>query len=406
HAGRFNYLTSRWGSTYESTTRTGGNYGNYRNIRMESIGVYDSNKASAYYNEGYGVIMEDRFPSSSIVATSKGRTGTTVYVAYYDDLKQQIRFRYGTNTTTSKTEFDQFLDQRDSSYKQISSNSIFESYAGGWSIIADTTTAKDVVKSGNYVSIAVIPGTSAATDVVVATWYDATNSAWWYSYKEKPNTDNDYDLTQTDYVSGYWSVPMKIMDEAGEHCKITVAFDGSIHMASYAISNADLMYAYLPSYDAESSTLETCVVDSYSITGTYISIDTGVSASGNVIPYISYYMQSTLKAKTAYLVEPTDEDGNIVAITDHAPDGSDGDEAFTGAWEISIIPTSSRVIEDNVNVGLWKNKTTGKLVKSTTGTSSTNEGEGIVYGNGSANPVYGYAIKEGTVGFIEIAQKR
>jgi len=437
HAGRFTYVTSKWG--IGSTNDQGGNYNGYRTTRLESIGLYSDNTSSTFYNGGYGGIMEDRFHTPSIVATVNGRTNPTVYLAYYDDLKQEIRFRYGTNsidgTSTYNSNgwkgtgntFNQFADQYANNIG-LEANRVFYDNDGGrysngtyydvgkdyYSVIASGSSTG--FKPGEFVDIAVKPGTSAATDVVAMVWYDATNTCLMYSYKVNPCNDNDYSSANAG-SDGYWSTPKMILDDAGEHCKVTFgANDNSVHIAAYDIANANLVYAYLPSY-SNVDQVYTCTVDAYGITGTNISIDTAVSANGNVIPYISYYTQSSIRPKFAYLVEPAT--GTFATNAAHAPAGVDAtnSDLYTGAWEVTMIPTSSRVIQDHVSVGVWKT-TAGVITYSTkngaalatdnsnVGSSQYGTANGTCYGNGTKNPAIGYAIKESTLGYYETAQKQ
>ena len=300
HAGRMTYVTSLWGPG--SATEKNGNYNGTKAIRLEAIGVPAEDNAM-----GIGeTIMEDRFPSLSL-ATTIHNDIPTVYYAYYDDLHQAIRFRYGTlgsddtkiieidslnnsnkltmkgtgdssiqnkniylldqndiiigsattgvqqsegrnprtyfynltNVTinTEKTvgdvkkvkiipstiseekgNFDQFVDQVD--YKGNSkhgSNVVFDAYPKNYSVVVSNSTS---VKPGYYVDIDVLKGDSIADDVVVLTWYDATNDALMYSYKKNPCNDNDGYSGSGD---GYWSTPIEIMKEAGEYCKIKIA---------------------------------------------------------------------------------------------------------------------------------------------------------------------------------------
>jgi hypothetical protein len=97
------------------------------------------------------------------------------------------------------------------------------------------------------------------------------------------------------------------------------------------------------------------------------------------------------------------------------------DEVTTGEWEISIIPTSSKVSVDHINVGIWKDSD-GKINWSTkdgkepgasnigTNTFTAGTGDktsyGTVWGNGTKNAVLGYAIIKGSLGYIETAQMK
>ena len=158
---------------------------------------------------------------------------------------------------------------------------------------------------------------------------------------------------------------------------------------------------------------KTCIVDSYGSIGTELNIDVALD-DNNPVPYISYYAGSVAKPKIAYWAGKT----SLSALTDSAKD-----EVFTGSWEVSIIPTESRVSIDHVNVGLWKDAN-GKITWSTTdgkdpdegGTVGTNSyvgsansenaSYGNVWGNGTKNPVLGYAITSGNSGYVETAQMK
>ena len=177
--------------------------------------------------------------------------------------------------------------------------------------------------------------------------------------------------------------------------------------------NGDVCYAYL--YDfTDPANAKTCVVDSYGIIGTELNLDVVLDDNNKAIPYISYYAGSNVRPKMAYLLNPTSLEGtNLLESTDL--------DAFTGVWEVSIIPTQSMVPEDYINIGLWKKN--GKINYSTTdgnapngtnigttthqpGLGETTDSYGQVYGNGSKNPVLAYAITEGSNGYIETAQKK
>ena len=186
---------------------------------------------------------------------------------------------------------------------------------------------------------------------------------------------------------------------------------GGIHVAAYDGSNANLMYAYQSTYN--SGNFNYCVVDSESIVGTEITLDVGLDSTGTLaIPYIGYYMTSAVKPKQAYLVKGIDRN-NVDLIAGASSD------VFTGAWEVSLIPTSSIVPNDHINIGVWKDNN-GKVINSSTSSSlSRNEplhngttngynstSWGYCYGNGTANPVVSYQIKISTSGFIETAQMK
>ena len=426
-AGRLQYFTSKWG---RSQLDTNGNYEGGNSSRIDNIGAPPGTYNGVTF-EGYAFI-EDRFASPSLVTAVHG-SDTYVFLAYYDDLNGQIRFKYGnlskttigtSNTITTNPSgkkgisFEQFADQRryklvdggtinDNTHTAFDSNSKPEYYSA---IAGPSMTAK----AGNYVSIDVIKGANIASDVIVATWYDATTNKWYYSYKVNPCTDNDLGAGTG---SGYWATPIMLKANAGENCQIAVDKVGGIHIASYDGENADLLYAYLSSYDDASPQVVT--VDAYAFTGTNIRLDTVVSDDGNyIVPYIGYYMSSTQKPKMAYLpgvVSSSTTKATREAVTIKA--GVDQTEALTGMWEESLIPTASRYADNYaysyVNIGLYKDTTTGKAkVMSGTDVAYTDlsgldkENTSKTYGNGTANPVMAYATRVGTRGHLETAQMK
>lgn len=259
--------------------------------------------------------------------------------------------------------------------------------------------------AGEYVSLGVVPGTTAANDVVVITWYDTNVRTLYYSYNTTPLTNRSGTYNAADGTTG-WSTPVPVFarkdyDNAGEYCKIAVDKNGGIHIAAYDPVNLDLVYAYASSY---SSTFETCVVDSNGVVGSNLTLDVALDDNNKAVPFIGYYATSCIKPKYARLV------GDL-------GDGSVNDEV-TGTWEISVVPTSS-IIEmqsnqhNDINIGVWKDS--GVIKVSTTGTSETtntasgysSDSNGQIFGNGTKNPVLGYAIKYGSSGdTIETAQMK
>ena len=172
-------------------------------------------------------------------------------------------------------------------------------------------------------------------------------------------------------------------------------------------NKADLKYAYLSSYNAAYSEATNAVtVDSYAIVGQEIMIDTYVTnenGTEQAVPTISYYMPSIQKVKIATPVIPASG-----AITRTLNGADPTTEKYTGDWEISVIPTNSKVQSDHTSIGYWKTSTGTLKTNITTGTDSVDLGsnDGVCYGNGTTNPAIAYAIKENTTGAIEVAQKR
>ncbi len=317
------------------------------------------------------------------------------------------------------------FDQGESSYIKVVKSA--KSFTGGSFIDYDTKPAPEAYRNGTvsivagdgvanygageYVSLAAIPGSDVNKDKVVITWYDTNARTLYYSCNTTPLTNRNGTFNKADGTTG-WSTPVAVFSTtdyyyAGEYCKIAVDKNGGIHIAAYDPVNLDLVYAYASSY---SSSFTTCVVDSNGVVGSNLTLDVALD-NGKAVPFIGYYATSCIKPKYARFV-----DGSLSGDID----GSKNDEV-TGKWEISVVPTD-RVVEmqsnqhNDINIGVWKNNNgeltgadvTGKVssfTNSPNGYSSTSNGQ--IYGNGTKNPVLGYAIKYGSSSdTIETAQMK
>ena len=446
-ADTFRIMTSRWG--YADRDVNGYNNG-YNQYRLEYV-------AQADYDEN-GVLTrnfnKERVRSPSLTTTTASDEGTKLYMAYYDEINDEIRFKYGVFTNTwqmdwytnrntdsqKNTFFGDYYGENKSGNTVVSASesngkSKLEEKNGQYrlahnSLIAGQTTDKytkndkktkvttavtttegDPVYAGKYVSIAAIEnGGTDGDDAVVVVWWDAENSQLLYSFNKTPSSINVGEFSQSD--TG-WSTPVAIFGEAngiGEYCKVVVDKGNHVHIAAYDSLNGDVWYAYIPDF-AVPGTRGTCIVDSYGIIGTELNIDVGMDSSNNPIPYISYYAGSCAKPKTAHWANKTP------LTVDSLAKGA-VDEAFTGKWEVSVIPTASKVSIDHINIGLWKDSSTGEIIASTEGETAllhlesyTGNGNGYkswgnVWGNGTANAILGYAVTKGSKGYIETAQMR
>ena len=398
-AGKFTYVTSMWGVPGIGPDN---NYSGSNALRMEAIGqVNDMTNAT-----GGNIIDKTRIQHPSLAAATQDASGIRLYLAYYDGLNDQIRFKYGTlaNGQATKVNFGLFADsaweRKIKTYDQSKVTFIAGEYMEGTSV---KNTGNN---TGTYLSLGVVSGTDADSDVAVFVWFDETSRMLKYTYKEGPQNTNN--ASPSGNGNGNWKKPVNVFGQQniGEYCKIAVDKEGGIHIAAYDADLANLRYAYLSKYDA--TDFKTATVDSYGITGSYISLDV-VYENGNPVPYIGYYSASAGRSKVAYLVDKTTGVAGGVQ-------GTDDKGYFTGKWEVSIVPTASRVQQDNINVGVWKNAGVIKDSKANIGTttvpnwkigvSSSNTNDGKVYGNGTSNPVLAYAIKEKMNGYIETAQKK
>jgi hypothetical protein len=256
--------------------------------------------------------------------------------------------------------------------------------------------------------------------MAVLVWYDETNSKLWNEYNSTPLKDLSGKNTKAKKGSE-WTISEVFTgtnyDKAGQYCQVAVDKDGGVHIAAYDPIGSDLVYAY--SASSTSPNFTTCIVDGYAITGANISLDVGVTSDNKAIPYIGYYSSSCISPKYAYLPAG-------ISSSDDVVDGAVSN-AFTGAWECTVLPTSSTLEMNSkqynhINVCSWKttagvlkakaeiNTTNNPGMKSTyskAGTAFNSKATGQVYANGTANPILGYNIKDGaSSNAVETAQMR
>lgn len=375
------FVTSRWGLGARSQR---GSYDGRNNLRLERIG---QKEGSSY------IINKQRIKSPSIVTAVHGNS-TNVYLAYYDVMNDEIRFKYGSTNSTDKMSFGNFSDSATSSNGTTRGENV--KYVN---LLAGGNTGRN---AGDYVSLGVVPGTNANNDVVVAMWYDSTSRCLKYAYNSSPLNSSNGASSGSEW-QGEETVFTGDMATAGEYCEVMVDKDGGIHIAAYDPTNLDLVYAYKSKYS--NSGFETCIVDSNGVVGSNLTLDVA-KVDGVWTPYIGYYATTCVKPKLAYKVSSE----NMIAGAK--------DDLFTGDWECTIVPTGYSTPlgsqgNNKMNVGVWKDISTWTLKNSTKGTeahSHTVNGYNstctdTVYANGTKNPLMGYAIKiNGSTTYIETAQ--
>ena len=330
------------GNPSGSYNDTGANYAGSGGIAFESIGLGD------------GKINKNRIQSPAIAV------GKAVYIAYYDLLTKQLRFRTEDQIKPIEGTLGQPKDSKPENYhKVVSGNTPF--------VTLGVVSAFDTA------------GTATSDTAVVLAYYDASARKLKLKYNTTPGT-----------LSG-WTDNTNVDFSGGQDVQLAVDRKGGIHMA-YTTSSGDLAYAYSTSYNGAFTEY---IVDSYSLTGSRLTIDIANDTNGKPIPYIGYFMQGASVPKLAYL-----KDGAVLDV------GAENDY-YTGKWEVSVVPTpkgyDTYAAGNKVNVGVWKKKTDGKLTNSKKVTSASTISSGNIYGNGTSNPVLGYVIGEGT---IETAQKK
>ena len=361
---------------------------------------------------------------------------TYIFMAYYDSLVKQVRFRWGT-VGARPHDIDGTRNADNNGYNRnsvtayglhdiVDGNSYTGTYQAadyngtylrpeyptdsllqygtanrnyGVQKIAATgiTDAKDdyasptdTFKAGKYVSLTIV-NKDTANPVPVVAWYDEVQRKLCMAYNANPTGSNTW-------------VTKEIDSDAGLYVKIAADKTGAIHFAYYNSAGSDLKYAYLSGLnDTEADIV---MVDSFLSVGAKPTIDV-VKNGTSWVPYIGYQMNGNLgtpaAAKIAYPVG-----SNVLA-------GVDNKDCFTGDWEVSVVPTKNIPKDDLINVGLHKNAD-GEIQNFTTtekeddipNTIIQNQtlnvcSPSIVYGNKTQNPVVGYGIDTGA---IEMGQKK
>lgn len=389
-------------------------YNNTNARRIENIFAYKDSKLKS---------DQKRTQSLSMATYTDSADKTYVYNAYYDHLLGQITFRVGSVTGKGYKNANNiglglqdligsvaFLDSN-SDYGKIGyDNSMYKvrtstdsSYKGN---VTDEPAYKYVSKisgitgAAGYVSVGVLQSSDPGRAVIV--WYDEGNRSL------KMASVSLSEIKSKSGINGNTWTAKTISTKGGQYVQMAIDSEDGIHLAYMSNSGADLYYAYIPPYDRSSITeipITEILVDSKNDVGDNCSIDVGrEDESSSWIPIISYKSNEGTKTKIAY----------PVAFDNGKPKaGATSGGFFTGNWAVSMLPTKNKSTNDQINVGLnkdWSNGVIHEFTKRADDTSSyTPKGpyaicsSGILYGNGTKNPVVGYAISSGS---IEMAQKK
>ena len=105
---------------------------------------------------------------------------------------------------------------------------------------------------------------------------------------------------------------------------------------------------------------------------------------------IRIYCYSQIVSIAIYCIKP--KYAYKVITTENAPAGSIND-MFTQSWESMVVPTSNTIEmqsnqHNDINIGVWKDKTTGERKNSLAGKNAQTR-EGTAYGSTSRGNVYG-----------------
>lgn len=394
-AGRMNLFSSQWGRS--NTTSQSGNFDdNTNSIHLDAIGT------------GGATIIEKRFSNTNL-ALAEHSNDPVLYLAYYDLVRDEIIFRYGhmkaTKSDTDSANNGQFVTGG-------TGESGFAVNANYRSAIAGGDTGQT---PGEYLDLAVIPGSTSASDVVCAVWYNGGSLK--YSYKYNPCNDNDM-YSGSKYGSGtgtnpgYWSEPQTLITNGGQYCKVETDANGGVHIAAYDQTKKGVAYIYLPTYNTTyAAATHYHLIDAQNGPYDEIGLDVAVSkvntssdTTGKATPTISYYANGTPKM-AVYTTGFTQN-------SQPAASWNETNNSFTGNWDVCYVPTASRLLKDHINVVLPKSGTGVLGTQTTTSTFTTdNSGSGAqtqssVSDNKTNNPVVGYAIRNGSYGYMEIAQRQ
>lgn len=270
--------------------------------------------------------------------------------------------------------------------------------SGGTAEYASATSKR----AGQYVAVG-----SLSDGTAVMAWYDSGPGRLALSYNESPRTAQTTlaDGTATWQNNSYYVSDANI--RAGTYVSMAVDNADGVHLAYYSATGGDLYYSYISAPKTKTVT-KTVIVDSYGSVGTYPMIDVAKDPeNGNFIPYISFRCESnsdtTASVKIAYPVN-WDEAKNVL-------DGVDDHDRYTGAWEVSVVPTDNTPLTDYTNIGMNKDSSglktvfaTGNDISKAWAATFAVSDSTTVYGNGTSNPVVSYAVSEN--GVLEMAQKK
>lgn len=385
---------------------------NYKNVnnarRIENIcyyqgGYYDND---GVYQGGEIKTDEERIQVPSMASYVSDST-SYVYLAYYDHGLDQIKFRIGSVGSDAN---NIGLGLQDLNKKTGRDTGSDDNGKIGYSCsVFDSVDSRYVGDKGDaYKNVRVISsGNEASADVAVAALsnYDDEGTAVvaYYTGKElKIQYAPFSSISSNNAYNATWTT-QTVSSKGGKNVAMVADAAGGLHFAYSSNSGADLYYTYMESVNDTTPT--TMLVDSYDNVGSYCTIDVGrtSSTSSQWIPYITYKRDaSEVALKMAY---------PVVNVSTEKP-GASSAGFFTGNWDVCTIPSANNSTNDLVNVGLCKDWGNGVIQDFPTGADDFSYNPGgtyaicnssVIYGNGTPNPVVGYAVEQG---YIEVAQKK
>lgn len=353
-----------------------------------------------------GTYDEERVKSPAMSTFVKDGK-TYVYMAYWDHLENRIIYRVGSVDGTGtgnanniglglqdlcgETTHHNNYDKNDDIGKIGSAgyprrNSTDSDYAG-------------------YKYVSVLEDFTGVTDahVSVATLSDGSAVIAWYN--DRTRLLKAVKITLSEMLSGSLNAmtysPVTVSSNGGAYVSVVADSDDGLHFAYSSNSGANLYYAYA---DSSLSRISEMLVDVSDDVGDNCTIDVARKDSASPwIPTISYRSNVATGTKIAYPV--------VFDSYNKPMAGSTSGGQYTGNWTICTLPTSNKSISDLISVGYNKDWSDGvyKDFENISETYTTTTGvyticdSSIIGGNGTSNPVVGYAISSGS---IEMAQKK
>lgn len=429
--GGFNHNTFAFdknGYTYGAAQcpDTSGQAGMSANFQFFSRGVSDESSDYHGLNFNYFNVTNGRrientsYYKNSIVYTDENRvqnpematyvsdSTSYVYLAYYDHGLDMIKFRVGSVGSSANSiglglqDLDKFTSNK---HSENDANKICDSNKN----LKDSLDSTYEGDQGNaYKYVTKIANRGASPYVAVgALPTDGTAVVVWYDKNEQALKMKSAAFSSVKSESVSWTAPSTISTIGGKYVSMATDEAGGIHLAYLSNSGANLYYTYMSSVSA---TPVTMLVDAYQDVGDRCMITVGrESTSKPWIPYISYKSNYASHTKIAYPVFASDASSSALPSAGIV----DGTEKYAGAWNVSLVPDTNLSIDDTVSVGVNKDwaSDSGVMYVFPTGETQKASDTGvyalcdatIVYGNGTKNPVMGYAIEDGT---IQMAQKK
>ena len=328
-------------------------YGNYANNLFFAGNESDDNSTWAYSSSDYAYAIESGYyrvgDTGQFYATRVMNPKITtdkdnhIYMAYYDGATGQIRFRYGNSAGDGafvNHEAYETYERNGTTYIRTRGTTS----ADGYQVITgdkdnnnkSAVKTDNVSRSGEYVAVG---ATNETTPAAIVVWYSEADQGLYYTYNKTPSN------------SSGWSDAVPIDDNfVGWYVDLVVDGANGVHIAYYDASNGDLKYAYVQDY-TNPSAVKTMTVDSYLSSGTNISISVKKVGS-DYVPYISSFMSSF--NKTSYTVRTAwITDGSLLkSKTADELKGVDGNDDFTGVWEVMTVPLAQTSIPLDYSVGI------------------------------------------------------